>query len=226
MWREQVRHLGGTRVLTPALGGFAGLPRGTVTMTDMAEDVAAAMSAAGVERATVAGVSMGGYVALELVARHPARVARLLLADTRPGADSAETAQGREEQAARALADGPSALADELVVKLLGTTTLRERPDLAAEVKGWIGVAPRDAFAGAQRGMAARRDRSALLPTITVPTAVVVGAEDVITPPDVARAMAAAIPGATLHVIDRAGHLANLEAPEAWNAALDALLQR
>lgn len=233
MWREQLRHLAGrVRVLAPDLGGFGASGAfdpgndGPVTMEKLADDVAAMMDAAGVARALVAGVSMGGYVALALAARHRGRIGALLLADTRAEADSPEGAAGREVAAQKALAEGSGAHAESLSGKLLGATTQRERPALVAEVRGWISAAPAAAFAAAQRGMAVRADRRAELGAITVPTAVVVGSEDVVTPPEAARVLATGIPGARLAVLEGAGHLSQLETPAAWNVALDGLLER
>jgi len=233
MWREQLRHLAGrARVLAPDLGGFGASGAfdpgndGPVTMEKLADDVAAMMDAAQVGHALVAGVSMGGYVALALAARHRGRIGALLLADTRAEADSAENAAGREAAARKALAEGSAAHAEGLSGRLLGTTSLRERPALVAEVRGWISAAPAAAFAAGQRGMALRADRRDELAAIAVPTAVLVGAEDVLTPPEAARVLATGIAGATLHVLEGAGHLSQLETPGEWNAALDGLLER
>jgi 3-oxoadipate enol-lactonase len=169
---------------------------------------------------------MGGYAAFAFVRRHPQRLAGLILQDTRAGADSAEAWVGRATLAAKVLAEGASAAVEAFLPKLLGETTQRERLALVASVRERILGTPPQGIASALHGLAARADSRETLPTIAVPTLVLVGAEDVLTPPSEATTMAAAIPRARLDVIPAAGHLANLENPGAVNAALRAFLAR
>jgi 3-oxoadipate enol-lactonase len=168
---------------------------------------------------------MGGYAALAFVRRHPRRLAGLVLQDTRAGADTPEAKANRATLAAKVLAEGASAAVEAFLPKLLGETTQRDRPDLAARLRERILATSPRGIANALHGLAARADSRETLPTIAVPTLVLVGAEDVLTPPAEAEAMAAAIPGARLGVIPGAGHLANLENPGAVNAALRAFLE-
>jgi 3-oxoadipate enol-lactonase len=115
---------------------------------------------------------------------------------------------------------------DAFLPKLVGETSHRERPALVASVRERILSASPRGIANALHGLAARADSRAMLPKIAVPTLVLVGEEDMLTPPDEARSLAEAVPGARLVVIPRAGHLANLESPDAVNAALEAFLPR
>jgi pimeloyl-ACP methyl ester carboxylesterase len=143
-----------------------------------------------------------------------------VLQDTRAGADTPEAKANRATLAAKVLAEGAAAAVETFLPKLVGETSHRERPALVAGVRERIRAASPRGIANALHGLAARADSHETLAKIHVPTLVLVGAEDVLTPPDEARAMAAAVPGARLEVIPRAGHLANLENPDAVNAAL------
>ena len=164
---------------------------------------------------------MGGYVALALVARYPERVRALMLIDTKAEADSPEAARGREELAGSVEAAGNSAaVVAAMLPKLFSETTRQRRPELIAQMREVMERTPARAVAGALRGMAARPDRTAELAQIAVPTLVLVGADDAITPPDEAQKMAEAIPDAQIVIIPDAGHLAPLENPEATNEAI------
>lgn len=229
MWDAQVAALSAThRVVRFDARGFGGsVPgEGPLTMERIADDGAALLDLLGAERAVVGGCSMGGYAALAFVRRHPQRLAGLVLQDTRAGADTTEAMANRAALAAKVLAEGAAAAVEAFLPKLVGETTHRERPDLVAGLRERILAMSPQGIANALHGLASRADSRGTLPTIVVPTLVLVGAEDVLTPPSEATTMAAAIPRARLDVIPRAGHLANLESPAAVNAALRAFLAR
>jgi pimeloyl-ACP methyl ester carboxylesterase len=228
-WDAQVEALSSThRVVRFDARGFGGSSAedGPLTMERIADDGAFLLDHLGIDRAVVGGCSMGGYAAFAFVRRHPQRLAGLVLQDTRAGADTAEAKANRAALAARVLAEGASAAAEAFLPKLVGETTHRERPDLVAGLRERILATPAQAVANALHGLAARADSRETLPTIAVPTLVLVGAEDALTPPPEAATMAAAIPRARLDVVPGAGHLANLESPVAVNAALRAFLAR
>jgi 3-oxoadipate enol-lactonase len=229
MWEAQVEALSAThRVVRFDARGFgeSAAGSGPLTMERIADDGAFLLDHLGIERAVVGGCSMGGYAAFAFVRRHPQRLAGLILQDTRAGADSAEARASRATLAAKVLAEGASAAVEAFLPKLLGETTRRERLALVESVRERILGTPPQGIANALHGLAARADSRETLPTIAVPTLVLVGAEDVLTPPPEAATMAAAIPRARLDVIPAAGHLANLENPAAVNAALRAFLAR
>jgi 3-oxoadipate enol-lactonase len=230
MWDAQVEPLAAThRVVRFDARGFGGSELDGVTpltMERMADDGAYLLDQLWIEKAVIHGCSMGGYAALAFARRHPKRLAGLVLQDTRAGADTFEARANRFALATKVLEEGAGAAVEALLPKLLGGTSHRERSAVVASLRERILAASPRAIANALYGLAARPDSRAMLPGISVPTLVLAGEEDVLTPPDEAKAMAAAIPGARLEVIPRAGHLANLENPDAVNAALRSFLPR
>jgi 3-oxoadipate enol-lactonase len=220
MWGRQVASLEKRhRVITIDYRGFgrSGLPPEALTMELVAEDVRAVLGHLRVERAGVAGLSMGGYVALELYRQAPGIFRGLALCDTKAGSDTPDGAKGREGFARNAIEKGLRWVADEMIPKLL-----KPQPDAAAvaEVRALIGQATPAGVAAAQRGMAKRPDSFATLATIACSTLVVVGEEDTLTPPAEAEKLAAGIKGAKLVKIPGAGHLPCIENPEPFTAAL------
>jgi 3-oxoadipate enol-lactonase len=221
MWRGQAEALGGEfRVVAPDLRGSGETPPGdALTIEGMAEDVAALLDELNLGRVVVGGLSMGGYVAFEFFRKFPGRVRALVLADTRPQADIEEGRRAREENAQRALREGMAPIVESMLPKLLSAET-RERGEVLERVRAMMqGMTPAGA-AAALRAMAVRRDQSDLLPSIDVPTLVIVGSQDAITKPADAQALKAGIEGSRLVVIEGAGHLSNVEQPEQFNRAL------
>jgi pimeloyl-ACP methyl ester carboxylesterase len=190
-----------------------------LTMDQLADDVAALMDRLGIQRAVLCGLSMGGYVSFAFLRKYPQRVHALILADTRPGNDTEEGKANREQLARLAETQGPDAVAELQIPKLLSEQTRQQTPEVATRVRQMIASATPAGIAAASRGMALRADSTGLLSTITCPTLVVVGEQDALTPPTIAQAYAAHIPGAQLAVLPHAGHLSNLEQPEAFLAA-------
>ena len=224
MWDAQVSALAGRyRVIAPDVPGFGGSAGGdgASTMSRLASDALEVLARLGVARACVVGLSMGGYVAFELFRRRPDVVRALALCDTRAGADTAEGATGREAFAVRAIERGLPWVADELLPRLLGP---RASAGVVAEVRARIAEGTPAGVAAAQRGMALRPDSTPTLAQIRVPTLVLVGTQDVLTPPAESRRMAAAIEGARLVELPGVGHLSNLEAPTEFNRALGTFL--
>jgi len=225
MWQEQLSGIGSTyRVIAPDLRGHgeSPAPEGVYTMDEMADDVIELLETLHItEPIVLGGLSMGGYVALSLVARHPRRFRALMLMNTRAGADTPEAAQGREATARAVLdADKVTLLVNAMVPRLFSKVTLEERPERVEPMRTLMEQTSARGIAGSLRGMAKRPDRRGDLAAISVPTLVLVGEEDVITPPAEARALADAIPGARLEVIPRAGHMAPYENPAVANAVI------
>ena len=220
MWSRQVAALSPRyRVIAPDYPGLGkSEPRpAPSTMDALAQDVLGILGNLGIDRAAVVGLSMGGYLAFELVRQRPALFRGLALCDTRSGADTLEGARNRETFAKTALEKGLTWVADEMVPKLL-----RPRPDPAAvaETRRLIGEGTPAGVAAAQRGMAQRPDSFPTLARIACPTLVVCGAEDTLIPVAESERMVAAVKGARLVTVPGAGHLPAIENGEAFSKAL------
>ena len=208
----------GWRLLIPALPGFDGSDLNPVASIDAyASNVLRLLDHLKVDRAVFAGVSLGGYLMFGLLRLQPARVRAMVLADTRSAADAPGARAGREKMLHTARTAGPAAIATEMLPKLLGDTTRTRRPQVGDAVRRMIEGQTGDAIAAAVQVLMTRPDSTPLLPAITVPTLVIVGREDSLTPPAEMEQMAGGIAGATFVQIDEAGHLANLESPTAFN---------
>lgn len=224
MWLAQREGLAARfRVLTPDLRGFGGSPLGTdePSIDTMADDIADLLDAKGIDRAIIGGHSMGGYVALAFCRRHADRVLGAVLANTKATVDTPEAREGRLRTAERIDAEGNvSVLLEELLPKLVGPTTMRQRALVYGRVRGLVQSAPPAAAAWAQRAMAARPDSLGALADFRSPTLILHGTEDAIMGEDDARAMAGKLPGAELILIPGAGHLTAVEQPQLFNDAV------
>lgn len=225
MWKEQINGIGSIyRVIAPDLRGHGDspAPEGDYTIDEMADDVVELLDTLGLTvPVVVGGLSMGGYVALSMVARHPERIRALVLMDTRAGADSPEAAAKREELARAVLAAGDSSPAvAAMMPRLFARITLEDRPERVAPLRELMERNTARGVVGALRAMASRPDRRADLASIRVPTLVMVGEEDVVTPPEEAQALADGIPRARLEVIPESGHLAPYENHAVANAVI------
>jgi pimeloyl-ACP methyl ester carboxylesterase len=220
MWARQIAALEGKhRVIAPDYRGLgkSGVPPEHWTLDQLAQDVRALLAHLRIERAAVAGLSMGGYLAFELYRQAPGLFRGLALCDTRAGADDDAGRANREKFARSAIEKGTGWVADEMIPKLL-----RPEPDPAAvkEVRGLVTGGTPAGVAAAQRAMAQRPDSTPTLAAISCPTLVVVGEQDTLTPPAESEKMAKGVKGAALVRIPGAGHLPPIENAEAFNAAL------
>jgi pimeloyl-ACP methyl ester carboxylesterase len=222
MWEPQIDALADD-VMAPNLPGFGGTAAGgeMMTMDAAADFLAGELDRAGVDRAVVCGLSMGGYVAFSLWRRHRDRIAGLALADTRAEPDDDAGRDRRRAVAEKARSEGSGAIAAEPPPLLSESAD----PALWDRVKDMIRRQPGDSIAAAALGMAERADSRPILGGIDVPTTVIVGSADTLTPPPMSESMAKAIPLAELVVLDGAGHLSNLESPDSFTAALSSLLR-
>jgi pimeloyl-ACP methyl ester carboxylesterase len=213
MWRPVASALTGWRRILPDLRGFGHSegPEDGYAMSEYADDLAALLDVLRVPDAVVCGLSMGGYVAFELLRRHPGKVRALVLANTRAAPDDAEGKGKRDAMIARIRRDGPGFLADEMLPRLVGPDTARTMPDVLRQVRAMVTAQSTVGLVGALAAMRDRPDSRPLLAGITVPTLVVHGNDDQLIPLAEARAMAEAIPNAHFAVIPAAGHLAPVE---------------
>jgi pimeloyl-ACP methyl ester carboxylesterase len=220
MWRPQLEQVpDGWRFIAPELA--SALPAGGVrTIVDYAHDVGALLDALPVDTAVIGGLSMGGYVTFELFRQAPSRFSGMILADTRPQADSEDGRVGRMRMRELLARAGVTAIADQMIPKLLTDRTIRERPEVAARVRAIIEANPPRAVDAALDAMMRRPDSSADLPRIACATLVMVGDEDAVTPAAEADAMHRAIERSVLVTLPQASHLSNLEQPDAFSRAL------
>jgi pimeloyl-ACP methyl ester carboxylesterase len=232
MWDPQFGSLraAGARVVAPDLRGFGaseGGPSGPLSMDQHADDLAALLDVLDIRnRVIYVGLSMGGYVGFALWRRHPRRVQAFVLMDTRATADAPEARQGRYALAvAVEQQNSPQPALDAMLPRLFSP---RLRPGSAPEVlvRAMMSGSSTRGVADGARGLAERPDSVELLPSIDVPTLVMVGEHDQLTPPADSQQIARGIPGADLIMVEQAGHMANLENPESVNTALIAFVQR
>ena len=209
------------RCVAPDARGFGETPAAPpYSMDQYADDVVGLLDLLDIERAVMVGLSMGGYIALALWRRHGDRVRALVLADTRAGADSEEGRERRRALIRTAREQGAAAVAEAQLPGLIGKSTRERRPDVADALRQIMERASVDGITGALEAMMMRDDSTDLLATITIPTLLVTGEEDVLTPPKEARAMHSAIPGSRLELLACAGHASSFERPGAFNHVL------
>ena len=224
MWQPQREALADVcRLIAPDLPGFGDSPLlgDAPTVDGMADAVAETLDSLGVTGPVIlGGLSMGGYVAFAFARKYSHRLAGLMLADTRAEPDDEAAKANRDKMIGMAETSPASAIIEQMLPKLLGPTTHARRPELVERIRR-IGSAQRPAgIVAALKGLRDRPDSRPLLGTLRVPTLILVGREDVLTPLALSEGMAAGIAGATLVVLDEAGHLSNLEQPTAFNDAL------
>ncbi|MEA2900284.1 MAG: hypothetical protein QOH36_171 [Actinomycetota bacterium] len=231
MWAPQVACLAANhRVVVPDLKGFgkssAPDDAGSYSMGDYVRQVLALARVLHLEGIVLGGLSMGGYVAFSLVARHLDLLAGLVLADTRAGKDTPEVFQRRTDQQDQVRREGTDALVETLLGGLLAPDTLENRPLLVEQVRRIMSSNPPAGFIGGLEAMKGRADSLPTLGAVKVPTLVLVGEHDGPSPPDVVRVWQQRIPESELVVIPGAGHLSNLEDPDTFNTALTDFLDR
>jgi pimeloyl-ACP methyl ester carboxylesterase len=227
MWQPQADDLceAGWRVLVPDLPGFgqSALPDREPSLDDVAESVVSVLDDRGVDRCVLAGVSLGGYVTMAILRQRPDLAAGLVLCDTKATADS-DAARENRERLARLVLESPQECArileQAVLPGLLGDTTRAHRPEVVDRVRSWLGDATADTVAWYQRAMAVRPDSVAVLAAVDVPTLVLWGEEDALAPREEQDAMRTASTDADLVIVPEAGHLANVERPEAVTAAM------
>ncbi len=229
LWTSQAQALTtafpDTRLLIPDLPGFGrSTPPTESTMDAYADTIAALLDAAGATTVVIGGLSMGGYIALAFWRRHSARVRALVLMDTKATADSAPARARRVELIEAIQREGFGPSVPSLIPGQLGRTTRETHPALVERVEIMLRRAPEQGVICAATAMMLRVDSTPTLDTITVPTLVIVGDEDALTPVSDAIAMSSAIRGSRLVTISAAGHLSPLESPDVVNAAIGEFL--
>ena len=230
MWKHQIgefsRHC---RVIAPDLRGL-GLSRSSeesLTLEQHAEDLNSLLDELEVHEPVIfCGLSMGGYIGWQFLRKYPLRVAALIAVDTRSVADTPDAAQARMKMAERVLNEGPVVAVDAMLPKLFSPVTYQSKPDLVELVRQTILRNDAKGIAASQRALAGRSDVTPWLGSIDVPTLVIVGEHDVISPPAEMHEIANAIPNAAWAKVPNAGHMSPLENPQAFNDAVAHFLTR
>ncbi len=224
MWRDQIREFAPDfQVIAPDARGFGETSAfaGEPSLEVVARDVNALLDELKIaDPIILCGLSMGGYTALEFARQFPARLAGLILCDTRADADSDDAKSSRDEMIEFAQHHSGEEVAEKMLPKLLGQSTRQHNLAVAARVRELARTLTGHNAANMILALKNRRDSTELLSQIAVPTLVLGGDEDELCPPDVMAQMAAQIPDARHELVRGAGHLSNLEAPESFNAAL------
>jgi 3-oxoadipate enol-lactonase len=224
MWRPQLDGVPrGWRFIAPDVRGFgarAFVPSATATLDQMAKDIAGLLDELEIDRAAVGGLSMGGYLTMALLRVAPERVTAIVLANTRPQAETPDGRQGREKMIELVRTRGPSAVADQMLPKLLGETSLRARPHLSPMIRRMIEANPAEGIACAVHAMKERPDSTPQLSAFSGPALVIAGEEDTLIPVSESESMHALLSRSHLVLLATAGHLSNLEVPDDFSEAL------
>jgi 3-oxoadipate enol-lactonase len=227
IWSHQVEHLSReSRVITPDFRGFGqSPPAGPFTVASLADDVHALLTKIGALPCTLGGLSMGGYVALAFAKKYAKDLRALILVDTRSEADSADGKAARNKMIELVRSSGARAVADQMLPKMLTEATVKNGARLTSEVRQIMESCPPQTIAHALVALREREDYSTILPSIAVPTLILVGEADPITPPSMAKALHDAIPRSQLKIIPAAAHLSSMERPSDVTDAIRTFVQ-
>jgi pimeloyl-ACP methyl ester carboxylesterase len=238
MWEPQLAAVpAGWRFVAPDLRGFGGsspdgVPPGRAggeggpAIDDYARDVLALLDQLGIREAIFCGLSMGGYVAFSLAARHPEVLKGLVIVCSKAEADTTQAKEGRQKMAQTAQSEGSKPVADTMMSKMFCENTYKNRPDLVAKLRGIMEACPPNTIANACFAMRDRVDRTPDLPNLPMPVLVVLGEKDVIIPAEMGAKMAGVCRKGEFVLIKAAGHLAPMEEPTAVNEAIAAFAGR
>lgn len=227
-WDPQLEHFKGKyQTFAPDLRGHGKGPAGPGPwmIAHYADDLKIYMDEMKIEKAFVCGLSMGGYIALHFTASYPERLAGLILCDTRADADSNEAKDKRYATIRKIHQEGTQQFATDFSKNALGETTRTVMPQIQEKVQSMILNNQPQNIAMVLGALASRRDSTPYLEAISCPTMILVGTEDKITPPDVNESLAKKIKGSSFHLIEKAGHLSNLEQPKVFNRYLEDFLK-
>jgi len=223
MWDVQLRAVGCPyRAIAYDIRGLgrSEVGDGQYTMEGLVDDMVGLLDHLDIDKTVVVGLSMGGYIALRALERDPGRFLAAVLCDTRSEADDNASRLKRATAAAAVKRDGAAAFAESFVPAVFARESLRSRPEAVKLIRDIIAATSPLAIAGHLLAMAGRTDTTASLPAIAVPTLIMVGEQDTLTPPALSQAMHKQIPGSELHLVPGAGHMSNLENPEFFNSRL------
>ena len=229
MWQPQLQPLAdaGFRAVAPDLRGFGAsdAPAGGYSMDGFADDIVALLDALAIEKAVIGGMSMGGYILMNLLERHPERVRAACFIATRSNADDAAGRARRSAMAAEAERLGANPIIKIFAELLFAAETSQESPELIARVTSWMRTTSPKGLAGGLLAMRDRKDYTALLPTFRLPSLVIAGAEDRAAPPEAAQTIIDGLSDCRSRILGKAGHMVNMEQPEIFNETLISFLK-
>ena len=229
MWKPQIKFLSEKYyvIAYDILGhGKSDVGDGQYTIDHHVDDLFALMDLLKIKKAVLVGLSMGGYIALRAYERRPLRIRALVLSDTKSEADTDEGKIKRFAGMRDVKENGSAVYAETAVKTLFASKTFKKNPEMVQDIEKIVANTKPLGIAGTLLALAARSDTTPILSQIKVPVLILVGSEDVITPPRLARAMHKKIPHSELHIIPEAGHMSNLENPEAFNRHLLSFLEK
>lgn len=229
MWKPQLLPIAeaGFRVIAPDLRGFgeSDAPAGSYSMDVFADDIIALLDRLDIEQAVVGGMSMGGYILLNLLERYPDRVRAACFIATKSSADDEAGRERRTAMAAQAERLGANPIIKIFAELLFATETMHSRPELIALVTSWMRDTDPNGLAGGLLAMRDRKDYTPLLASFTQPSLVIAGSEDRAASPEAAKMLVDGLSGCQSRVIQRAGHMVNIEQPEIFNETLIGFLK-
>jgi pimeloyl-ACP methyl ester carboxylesterase len=222
IWESQVANLSDIyRVIAPDLPGFGkSQPPRPFTMESLADTLHTFLTQIKALPCALAGLSMGGYMSFAYERKYPTTLKALILVDTKAEADTPDGKAGRNKMIETVRTSGSPAVAAAMMPKMLSPQSQQSRPQLVQQVKSIMEACPPQTIEYALSAMRDRNDYRDCIPSIAVPTLIIVGDADAITPPAVAESMHQAIPHSKLVIIKGAGHLSTMEQPEQVNQAL------
>lgn len=224
MWQPQIEALSaaGFRIIAPDLrgSGSSDATAGPYSMSLFADDIIALMDMLQLEQASICGMSMGGYVLFNILERHPERVRSAIFMVTRCTSDTPQVRSERLALLDAVWQQGPAALAGRSATVLFAPENLGTNKELLHTVSNWLSAVAPQGMAGTIQALLDRKDYSCALATFTQPALIIGAEQDQAVTPGELRAIAAGLPNSELHMISGAGHLVNLERPEACNICL------
>ena len=222
IWESQIANLSDKyRVIAPDLPGFGkSQPPRPFTMQSLADTIHEFATQVKATPFVLAGLSMGGYMSFAYERKYPTTLKALILVDTKAEADTTEGKAGRDKMIQTARTSGSPAIAAAMLPKMLAPQSQQNRPQLVQQVKAIMEACPPQTIEYALAAMRDREDYRDCCPSVALPTLIIVGDADAITPPAVAEAMNKSIPHSKLTIIKGAGHLSTMEQPEQINQAM------
>ena len=223
MWQPQIDDLAeaGLRVIAPNAFGIDGSEKKeSWNFTEYSHELVLLLDSLNIEKVTIVGLSMGGYQAFEFYRLYPGKTASLVLCDTRADGDAPEARSAREEFTSAIELGGSTEAIRRMIPNYFTPATYSRNPELVTQAETIIRAQSATVINAAMRAIMMRSDAGPLLATISCPVLVLNGAEDKLTTADTAKSISSRIPHSKLQLLADAGHISNMEQPEAFNRAL------